>query len=782
MKRLCQRIAETPPTELLILSDAFVSCLEDGCPSQNDQGFTGYPVYRRANLFTLLQGAVEVSVKYWVCTKCNHAMRYSGIWDAVFPVRQRSLYSTELMYHLLEAVLHWSIPVRNAYAVIVGIPSSESNKGKSIGHKKEMTRRRISESIALFIHGLNLNDPCISSMIFSCSECEVALSQKDKRFLGIRDDKTSLKRYKGIVIDGTAAGILGALPPYERKLVVLKAARGLEGQKLVKKKKSQKILKLIISKCLEVIRTVRKLGCTASFSLQPIFSQKEIEILQFYTEPCFCNSNGPHEEHCTKNSEVADIELESPTIPHVLGCLMKISFENGTTDEVANSPGRERTTDSGSESESEQERPEAAAELKWIARLFVEGSNAQFLDAVFQLVDFLVTEHSAYVYLVPSAVTEPTFKPSDTDEYGGGFEFSSPGKPPPFTQDTSMGSISLHESICSTLQIFSSCSHLDTGLCCRDCVQYLTFAARNIMEINPILYRFCTELVLSRAKPREKLIAQNMSHLIALHIQTAKDFFKEMDRKQDVSCKEYNHSYGHAMTVGKRNYEDRTGICFPGREIYRPHIAFDIKERHLCHKKYPHSKRFSPGILTVQCVCDTPKCIGFVIMTQAESTALGLSSIIAHFQVPPRVVYYGNGCNLFASALMRVPWLLHFTRIVVDSFHFKGHTCSSFFDPDYYKSNDGQRSTTAESINARLEKSLSFLRYVKGEIYVSYLSARFAAVNLASMFRRKYGTRDLEDEDHEDLSSFFLENCDCKCVACLVLQAEDSTPVHNKVE
>lgn len=110
-------------------------------------------------------------------------------------------------------------------------------------------------------------------MLLSCFECEVGLSQESKRMLGIRDDKTSLESYKGIVIDGSAAGILGALPPYERN-VVLKAALGLKGQKLVKNKKSQTILKLIICKCREVIGAVRNLG--PRFPLQPVSSQKEI--------------------------------------------------------------------------------------------------------------------------------------------------------------------------------------------------------------------------------------------------------------------------------------------------------------------------------------------------------------------------------------------------------------------------------------------------------------------------------------------------------------------------
>ena len=60
---------------------------------------------------------------------------------------------------------------------------------------------------------------------------------------------------------------------------------------------------------------------------------------------------------------------------------------------------------------------------------------------------------------------------------------------------------------------------------------------------------------------------------------------------------------------------------------------------------------------------------------------------------------------------------------------------------------DEDRSTTAESINARIERSVPFIRYVKGENLIPFLNIRFALLNIATRYLRKHATEDLEDAD-----------------------------------
>ena len=144
----------------------------------------------------------------------------------------------------------------------------------------------------------------------------------------------------------------------------------------------------------------------------------------------------------------------------------------------------------------------------------------------------------------------------------------------------------------------------------------------------------------------------------------------------------------------------------------------------------------------MQCCCDKPQLLGYIVMIRCESTALALASVLTNFQVPPRVVYYDNGFNLVRSIVTRAPWLLHCTKFVVDRFHFKSHTCCTYFDPDSYPWMDEDRSTTAESINARIERTVPFIRYVKGENLIPFLNVRFGLLNVATRYRRNNATDD----------------------------------------
>lgn len=123
---------------------------------------------------------------------------------------------------------------------------------------------------------------------------------------------------------------------------------------------------------------------------------------------------------------------------------------------------------------------------------------------------------------------------------------------------------------------------------------------------------------------------------------------------------------------------EKTGICFPARSMCRPLIVFDVPESAHGTKQYTRSETHSNAIMTLKCACDYPKLLGFIVMKKPESTALTLSSFLTHFPVPPRHVFYDNACNLFSSAILRVPWLLHMTRMIVDRFHFVSHKCSAF--------------------------------------------------------------------------------------------------------
>lgn len=306
----------------------------------------------------------------------------------------------------------------------------------------------------------------------------------------------------------------------------------------------------------------------------------------------------------------------------------------------------------------------------------------------------------------------------------------------------------------------------------RECEEYWrNFAAPNPSQINAIPYQSALRSAFNH--PTEAETRQGMSnedghdrnldpHSSDGHIQSTRqqqtNTWTVNNNNAVNNLKNHSDSGQGARDVEQLASDElqeaqETGVCFPGRRSVRPSIVFRVKDALNCSKQYKTSKTHSPGLLTVQSACDAPKLIGFVIMTQAESTALALTSILTHFGVPPRSVFYDNSCNLFISFMLRVPWLLGRTRLTVDRFHYKSHKCCSYINPDSFRQFDMQRTETADSINARIEKSLTSIRYLNGDNLMSFLRVRFSLLNRA-------------DTQDEDLTYFFNNLLPCACGNC----------------
>ena len=332
-------------------------------------------------------------------------------------------------------------------------------------------------------------------------------------------------------------------------------------------------------------------------------------------------------------------------------------------------------------------------------------------------------------------------------------------------------SIRVHEDASSNLEEFASCMHEDVNLdCppCDNCYKRLQHSHEELVILNPTIAALCTVLLRGDIPdmPTLRTVASAFAVIIDYHSDHAEEYFNRLGNTITEEASNYWREYGSVAISEMDGFTDTaeaTGICFPGRKMYRPAISFDGAEIQECNKTILRSDTHSNGILTVQCVCDTPKLLGFVVMKKPESTEVALTSILTHFRVPPRVVFYDNACNLFASALQRVPWLLHLSRMLVDRFHYKSHTCSSLFDPSSYRDLDAFKTTGAESINARIKKVLFFLRYLSGKNYVPFLRSRFALLNLGSMIRDETGKIDLEEATlWRKFQSYFV----CECGLC----------------
>lgn len=175
------------------------------------------------------------------------------------------------------------------------------------------------------------------------------------------------------------------------------------------------------------------------------------------------------------------------------------------------------------------------------------------------------------------------------------------------------------------------------------------------------------------------------------------------------------------------------------------------------------------SFISLQCPCAHPKIIGFTLISEVESLAMAISTVLAFLLFPPRTLWYDNACNLYDSAILRTPFLLRTCFLIVDRFHFQGHTCSNHYNPDRYKILIRQRSVAAEVLNSVLEKSAGFIRYLAGENIKPYLRILFAMHNYSSMLKDQLNRKELPIVNVGDL---YNEKFICSCFLCQVMHDE----------
>ena len=133
-----------------------------------------------------------------------------------------------------------------------------------------------------------------------------------------------------------------------------------------------------------------------------------------------------------------------------------------------------------------------------------------------------------------------------------------------------------------------------------------------------------------------------------------------------------------------------TGAYFPGRPYHST-----IRDVHLsnetitCNKDYKNKGRLGAGTLLFWCG-EHRKCLGFYVMSAAESSKTVYTILATRFPKQPRVIIYDNGCNLSDYIMNRGPLPFIDTYILSDGFHWKNHTnCGASFNSKLYPALDG---------------------------------------------------------------------------------------------
>ena len=173
----------------------------------------------------LRAGKVRVEVKDLICSVCGHVKIFDGRTEGVFFLNSTTVYSRELLDLCMYQVCGLGASFRESHEVLHNIWMSVSLQYGRAELPDKSRRRQSSTCFMEFFSLLHFPSESVLSSLFSCSTCE-------KPYAG------NTKRLDGVVMDGTAVGILKRLPLFQRPTqIVPKAERYTKPQYLFRQSK-----------------------------------------------------------------------------------------------------------------------------------------------------------------------------------------------------------------------------------------------------------------------------------------------------------------------------------------------------------------------------------------------------------------------------------------------------------------------------------------------------------------------------------------------------------------
>jgi len=169
---------------------------------------------RGAILHTLHHGSVDIEVIDLRCTSCRRFVLYDGMSDSLFCSNNKH------MDAWLRDVCGTGGSFRDAFSSWVAKSVSTSAALHIIGKKPNLNRQRANEAFTQILMTLRFPSDSDAADLFSCTKCEG----------GVRDGE---RRMDAIVMDGTAMGILGAPPEFERVAEKIDPVSGIETKQYI---------------------------------------------------------------------------------------------------------------------------------------------------------------------------------------------------------------------------------------------------------------------------------------------------------------------------------------------------------------------------------------------------------------------------------------------------------------------------------------------------------------------------------------------------------------------
>ena len=162
---------------------------------------------RVVNLHTLSHGCIRIRVQDNIC-KCGTVARYDGLTDGIFCATIHHAFTRELLDAWIFDVCGLGMSFRESFMSWKRKACSISAQLNTIDKPTCVLRRMGNVAFTSFLRLLRFSDVSILKSIFSCKSCTGT-------------NEANLRHWSAVVMDGTATGILGKLPKFQRPTVVM---------------------------------------------------------------------------------------------------------------------------------------------------------------------------------------------------------------------------------------------------------------------------------------------------------------------------------------------------------------------------------------------------------------------------------------------------------------------------------------------------------------------------------------------------------------------------------
>jgi len=675
---------------------------------------------RTLQLTTLNIGTVTIAVIDKSCPLCRKVAYCDGRDNGIFCISEKTAVTRELLDTWLYDVCSVGNTFRDTFSSWKAKATSASARVVSGGCLPLLKRRQGSKAFTCFLARLKFPAKNELDALFSCETCSSR-------------DLDGVPYFDSMVMDGTATGILGTLPKFQRRTLTVAAPRSLPShQYLLPPPKLRAFINEIIigansNESVEYFAVTLRgfTGMAQVLLVRAFFSESEFDV-----------------------NEVADFVSAIPDD----GCPAT----------------RKRKTDAHAVLSALKSANVGYARRLMRAVFALKGDEPTFGKDC--MLDKFQLAHS-----LPSLELRRTaielIRCFVADSIAGGS----------LRQATA---IETAKSLFKGLEMFSACCHESNDMArinvCNACIHQLSNAAKASTE-DIASAAHVADTIAVRAFRKRFTLLKDVASCIASILRCAVDTAMEFPTKFLALATPEAVAYANDHEAGDDPVQpehwldeaQRTVELFPCHPEVRPRIGFgpSSKSENMrnCRKNYIKGTSHSPGIFTVLCTCRHPILIGFSVMLQNEGISTALSVLLSRFRKLPRVCYYDNACNMMRSVTLRTPWVARSCLIVCDRFHYRQHACKSVHDPDSYPSCKHHASSGAESVNNLFSFSGSHIRFLRGANLVPFLSARAVFLNIRAKIRAQK-VKNKTDIDETEFRTFIDTRFTCECSGCSTIE------------